>query len=435
LRSPFDRLLSDLPADGRLLFLTRIVRLFAYGALSVILVLYLAQIGLSSARIGILLTLTLVGDTVIALWITVVADRTGRRRMLGLGAILMVLAGVVFALTHNFALLLAAATLGIISPSGYEVGPFLSIEQASLAQIVADERRTAVFARYNLVGSFATALGSLAGGAIIQGFQWTGFPVLSGYRAVVFGYALLGLVLWLLFLRLSSSVEVCRTDDSADLDSPPAHQRGGSHRLGLHRSKGVVLRLSALFSLDAFAGGFVLQAIVAYWFYLRFGPDQAPASLIGSIFFGANLLAGISALLAAKVAARIGLIRTMVFTHIPSNILLILVPMMPSLPLAIFVLLLRFSISQMDVPARQSYTIAVVSPDERSAAAGITGIARTMGASVSPMLAGPLLANPALAAFPFFIAGGLKIAYDLLLYLSFKRSEGLPENMEWQKDP
>ena len=178
-----------------------------------------------------------------------------------------------------------------------------------------------------------------------------------------------------------------------------------------------MFKLSALFSLDAFAGGFVLQSILAYWFYVRFNVQPA---LLGSIFFGANVLAGLSALVAARVAKKIGLVHTMVVTHIPSNILLILVPFMPNLPLAITVLLMRFSISQMDVPTRQSYTMAVVSPDERSAAAGITGIARTTGASIAPVVTGPLLANSALLSFPFVIAGGLKIIYDLLLYRSFK---------------
>ena len=181
-----------------------------------------------------------------------------------------------------------------------------------------------------------------------------------------------------------------------------------------------MLKLSALFSLDAFAGGFVIQSLVAYWFHQKFG--VAPGTL-GSIFFVANVLAGLSSLYAVQLAGRIGLIRTMVYTHIPSNVLLILVPLMPSLPLAVVMLLLRFSISQMDVPTRQSYTMAVVAPDERSAAAGVTGIARTTGAAISPMLAGPLLAIPGLAGLPFFLAGGLKILYDLLLYRSFKAAE------------
>ena len=400
-----------LSTDGRFLFITRIVRLFAYGFLSVILVLYLAELGLKATEIGLLLTLILIGDTLISLWITTNADRMGRRRMLIIGAVLMIFAGVLFALTRNFIVLLIAATIGVISPSGYEVGPFLSIEQAALSQIVADDRRTQVFAWYNLFGSFTTAIGSLCGGALVQGLEQAGVSPLGSYRMVVIGYAAMGLVLAFLFSRLSLVVELPRVSDPV---SPPSDRK---KFLGLHKSRRVVFKLSALFSLDAFAGGFVLQSILAYWFYVRFNVQPA---LLGSIFFGANVLAGLSALVAARVAKKIGLVHTMVVTHIPSNILLILVPFMPNLLLAITVLLMRFSISQMDVPTRQSYTMAVVSPDERSAAAGITGVARTTGASIAPVVTGPLLANSALLSFPFVIAGGLKIIYDLLLYRSFK---------------
>jgi MFS family permease len=299
----------------------------------------------------------------------------------------------------------------VISPSGNEVGPFLSIEQAALSHIIPGEHRTQTFAWYNLVGSFATALGALLAGILVQALQTAHVTSVGSYRIVVIGYAALGMVLGILFARLSSTIEV--PQESA----PDVSSQNLRNPFGLRQSKRIVLKLSALFSLDAFAGGFVLQSIVAYWFHLRFGVQPA---VLGSIFFGANLLAGISALSAARVASRIGLIRTMVFTHIPSNILLILVPLMPNLPLAITLLLLRFSISQMDVPTRQSYTMAVVSPDERSAAAGITGIARTVGAAIAPVLTGPLLANAALTSIPFFLSGGIKIVYDLLLYRSFK---------------
>ena len=329
--------------------------------------------------------------------------------MLGLGAGLMLLAGGVFASTHSFWLLLIAATAGVISPSGDEVGPFLAIEQAALSQVVSDEKRTALFAWYGLIGSLATAAGALVGGGAAQGLQAAGMSSLDSYRAVVIGYAALGIALAVLFLRLSPAVEV----------PPEAGIPARRRILGLHRSRGVVARLAALFSLDAFAGGFVLQSVVAYWFHVRFGAEPA---LLGVIFFAANLLAGVSALAAARLAARFGLLNTMVFSHIPSNLLLMLVPLMPTLPLAITVLLLRFSISQMDVPTRQSYTMAVVSQDERSAAAGVTNVARSVGASLSPVLTGPLLANPVLLGVPFLISGGLKIVYDLLLYRSFRRT-------------
>jgi predicted MFS family arabinose efflux permease len=330
--------------------------------------------------------------------------------MLLLGAVLMVLAGAVFALSRDFWLLLAAATLGIISPAGNEVGPFLAIEQAALSQAVPDASRTRVFARYALAGAAATALGSLAGGWLAAGLQRAGSSPLSAYRAVALAYAGLGAVLLLLFTRLSPAAE-----SPARSAGRPAFLAPG---LGLGRSRGVVARLSGLFAVDAFAGGFVVQSLVAWWFHRRFGLEE---QWLGALFFGANLLAGLSALAAGWLAARIGLVNTMVATHLPSNVLLLLVPLMPSLELAAGVLLVRFSISQMDVPTRQSYTMAVVEPAERSAAAGVTGIARTVGSSLAPLAAGPLYASAALSGVPFFVAGGLKIAYDLLLWRSFRR--------------
>ena len=392
-----------LTRDGRLLFITRSLRLFAYGALAVILVVYLTNLGLSASQTGLLLTLILVGDTAVSLYLTTRADRLGRRRMLIIGAMLMVAAGLTFAWTRNFLLLIVAGTIGVISPSGNEVGPFLSIEQAALAQVVPPAARTTVFAWYTLAGSFATAAGSLCGGVLAHVLQGSALVPLAHYRVVVLLYAALGAVLAVLFTRLSPAAEVL---------SPGVT----STRFGIGQSRDVVLRLSGLFALDSFAGGFVVQSFAAYWFYLRFGVN--PATL-GVIFFWANLFAGVSALLATRLAARFGLVKTMVFTHLPSNILLILVPLMPTLPLAILVLLARFSISQMDVPTRQSYVMAVVRPEERSAAAGITGVARTTGAAIAPVFAGWLFARPSLISVPFFIAGTLKVVYDLLLYRGF----------------
>ena len=392
-------------SDGRLLFATRVARMFGYGLLSVVLVLYLVALGVEGLMVGLILTLTLLGDAAISLWLTTHADRLGRRRILVVGAGLMLLAGVVFAIARDPWLLLLAATIGVISPSGNEVGPFLAVEQASLSQTIPGRDRTRIFGWYNLVGSLATASGALAAGFVAQALQGSGAPQIDSYRVIVIGYAIIGIVLAALFWRLSPAIEV-----------PAAERTSVATRLGLHRSRGIVLRLAALFSLDAFAGGFVMQSLIAYWFHQRFGAD--PAAL-GAIFFGANILAGISALAAARLAARIGLINTMVFTHLPSNVLLILVPLMPTLPLAVVVLLARFAISQMDVPTRQSYTIAVVEPDERSAAAGVTGIARSLGAAVSPSLATPLLQSVPLAGLPFVIGGGLKIIYDLLVLRAF----------------
>jgi MFS family permease len=358
--------LAVLTRDGRLLFATRIARLFGYGFLSVVLVLYLVEIGFGAFEVGLLLTLTLLGDAAISLWLTTHADRLGRRRVLLAGAGLMVLAGIAFLLSRDLWVLVLTATIGVISPSGNEVGPFLAVEQAALSQTVADRQRTRVFAWYNLVGSFSTASGALAAGLLGGALQAAGSSPLESYRAIIVGYALIGVLLAALFATLSPAIEApIRTDVSV------------ATRLGLHRSQGVVARLAALFALDAFAGGFVIQSIVSFWFATRFGLS---IGALGALFFAANV-----------------------------------VPFMPTAPLAVALLLARFSISQMDVSTRQSYTMAVVDPDERSAAAGVTGIARSVGAAVSPSIAAPLMAGVGLGGLPFVIAGSLKIVYDRLL--------------------
>ncbi len=398
--------------DARLLYLARAVRMSGYGALGLVLVLYLAAAGLDPGQIGILLALTLVGDTLISLWLTTHADRIGRRRTLIVGALLMATAGAIFAGSSGFLVLLVAATLGVLSPSGSEVGPFLPIEQASLTEVTPAERRTSIYAWYNLTGSVATAAGALVAGLAVGALRGAGWSDIDGYRVILLSYAAGGLVLIPIVRAVSPAVEVPPADTSI------------ARRFGLHKSRGVVGRLASLFALDAFAGGLIIQSLLAFWFHERFG---LPAEVLGAIFFGANLLAAVSALAAARIAARIGLINTMVFTHLPSNVLLMLVPLMPTVELAIAVLLARFSISQMDVPTRQSYTMAVVEPDERSAAAGVTGIARTTGAALSPLIAAPLFAVPGLAAVPFFLAGGLKIVYDLALWRAF-RARRAPED-------
>jgi MFS family permease len=393
--------------DTVLLVAARITRLFAYGFLSVILVLYLTEIGVSATSAGVLLTLALAGDAAVSLWLTSTADRRGRRRMLLIGAVLMAAGGLVFATTSNWWLLALAATIGVISPTGKEVGPFLSIEQAALSEIVKPSRRTHAFAWYHFAASLAAAAGALAGGTAVELLRGTGLSPVEAYRMLLLAYAAAGVVLFVLFLGVSPAVE-------ADA-SPAQHAASTRPWLGLHQSRSTVLRLSALFALDAFAGAFIVQSVMAYWFHVRFGIGEAA---IGAILFGANLLAGVTSLGAAWLASRIGLIKTMFVTHLPSNVLLCLVPLMPTLELAVIVLLVRFSFSQMDVPTRQSYTMAVVLPDERSAAAGVTTIARSAGAAIAPALGGIVLSVS--LAGPFFVSGGLKIVYDLLLYRGFR---------------
>ena len=393
------------PMDLSLLFSTRIIRLFCYGFLSGVVALYLGDTGLIEVQSGLLFTLTLIGDAVITLWLTTSADKFGRKRTLLFGALLMTGAGIAFVMTQNYILLILAAILGVISPADKDIGPFLSVEQASLTHLISNEKRTQIFAWYNLAGSFASAMGALVGGWLAQNLIDVGHPRLFAYVVIIAGYAVGGVILFVLFLNLSPHIEVTKQTDQI------------KRVLGLHRSRNMVFKLSSLFALDAFAGGLLVQSFLAYWFHVKFGVETG---ILGSIFFGANILAGVSALLAVRIARKFGLINTMVFTHIPSSILLMLIPWMPTLWLAVVLLLLRFSISQMDVPTRQSYTMAVVAPDERSAAAGVTAIARSVGSAVSPALTGLFFSIPALFNLPFFLCGGLKIIYDLLLFREFR---------------
>jgi MFS family permease len=390
-----------LSRDGRLLFASCGVRSFAYGFLSVILGLYLDAGGLSPTAIGWIFTAALAGGAVMTIIITSIADVLGRKNLLILGAALMALAGWIFAVTSNPVILSIAAICGTISPSGKEVGPFLSIEQAVLPQTTSDQHRTAVFSAYNLIGSFAGALGALVVG-LPQRFSST---AISGYRVLVWAYVGCALVMMGLFFFLSRSVEATQKNTSE------------VRRIGVRRSRGIVAKLAGLFALDAFAGGFIVQSIVAYWFYLRYGTDLDQLS---GIFFGVNFLSALSFLAAPAIARRVGLLNTMVFTHLPSNILILLVPLMPSLKLTVAMLLARNLLSQMDVPTRQSYTMAVVDDEERAAAAGVLSVARNTGAAIAPLFTGAILASPALG-LPFLLAGGLKVIYDLWIFAVFRK--------------
>ena len=330
--------------------------------------------------------------------------------MLILGSVLMAGGGAGFLLTNNYFILIITATIAVISPTGKEIGPFLSIEQAALAQILERKNLTKIIAWYNLAGSFATALGALCAGWLSEVIVSQGISITASYKIIIAGYGLTGIILVLLFSFLSDQIE----PGKLRIKQPV------KRTLGLHKSKKIVFRLSSMFALDAFAGGFIIQSMIAYWFYLKFGLG---AGTLGTIFFATNLVAGISALFASKIANRIGLLNTMVFTHLPSNILLILIPLMPNVNLAIFMLVLRFSISQMDVPTRQALTMILVSDDERSAASGVSTISRSVGAAISPSLCGTLLANQLLINFPFFLAGGLKIIYDFWIYIGFRKEK------------
>ncbi len=366
----------DQQAAARLILVMRGLRQVAYGLLAVILGVVLAGEGFSPAAIGVLITVSLVGDMVGTYVIGLVADTWGRRRTLALLSLLMAATGAIFGLVTSYPVLLVAAFFGTLGTSASETAPFLPIDQAMLAQITAPERRTALFARYNLVASLSAALGALVAGlpALLTG---VGLPLASGIRLLFGVYAVLGLIVAGLSLCLSLPVEA---PERAPIQGPRLRQRLAPP---LHRSRSIVWRLTALFSVDALAGGLVVQSLMALFFHLRFG---VPLTTLSALFFGANLLSALSFLAAATL------------------------------------LLLRQTLSQMDVPTRQAYTMALVDPEERTAAASVTGLARSVGSSTSPIVSGLLLQGPLLVlGLPFILAGGLKAAYDLTLWSVFRR--------------
>ena len=395
--------LAALPRDGWLLLGLRAVRLWGIGFTSIILAVHFAALGLAPATIGLIFTAALAGSVVLTLAVTVVGDRVGRRRLLALSGFLMALSGVTFALTDVAWLLLVAAFVGVMSPSGSDVGSSLALEQATLAQVVRPADRTAVFAWGNLVASLASAIGALAAGLPALA-QQVGLGVEESYRLMLWAYALIGAGQSVLAARLSPAVEVRADDDRAP------------RWLALHRSRGLIARFAALLAVNAFAAGFVAQSLVAYWFHVTFGAD---AATLGAVFFLTNVAGALSYLVAVPIAARIGLVNTMVWTHLPSNLLLMLVPLMPTLTLAAAVLVARHALSQMDRPARESYTMAIVAPNERTAAAGVISIATDAAGAVALAIAGATAQLVAPGAL-FVVAGLGRCAYNGALFVMFR---------------
>ncbi|HEY7573521.1 MAG TPA: MFS transporter [Nitrososphaeraceae archaeon] len=402
-------LFSWLSKDGKLLLAARTLRTFAYGFLSVILAIYLKLVGFEDFYIGLILTATLVNSVFFTLIASFYADRVGRRKILILYAALMSLSGLIFFLTTNYIALIISALIGTINVTGTETGAFLSIEQAVLPQMVNDlNKRNTVYALYNMVGTFAMSAGVLLSGLPQILTQQYGLNQIESIRPLFLLYSIIGLAVLGVYYLISNKVEV----QTNSMRHKPLRETLSP------KSKQIVGKLSSLFALDSFAGGFVIQSIVSLWFFTKFGVDLTTLSYIFSI---AGVLTAFSYLAAAKIADRIGLINTMVFTHIPSNILIILVAFAPTFPLAVALYLARMALSQMDVPTRQSYLVAVVKENERTAAAGITNISRNITQSISPSIAGYILQSLSILSAPFVLGGALKIVYDVALYFNFKR--------------
>ena len=419
-----------LTKDGRLLLAAKMVRMFAYGFLSVILAIYLKLIGFDEVLIGLILTTTLLNSVVFTLVASFYADKIGRRKFLLLYAALMSVSGSIFAVSENYIALIIAAFIGTINITGAETGAFLTIEQAILPQTLKKLRkRNTVFAIYNMAGTFAMAAGVLLSGlpaVLQQELQHFGIVLnqIGSIKLLFVLYGVLGIVLIGIYLLLSQKIEIQDNQEKQN-DEPPQLTKVSSLT---PESRNIVMRLSGLFAVDSFAGGFVIQSIVSFWFFTRFGADLATLSYIFSI---SGVLTAFSYMAAAKIADKIGLIKTMVFTHIPANVLIIAVAFAPTLPIAIVLYLLRMTLSQMDVPTRQSYIVAVVKEDERTIAAGVTNISRNVTQAISPSLTGVLIQSISLSA-PFVIGGALKVAYDVALFLNFRNIKP-PEEKEEQQ--
>lgn len=411
-------LFNWLERDGRLLLAAKMVRMFAYGFLSVILAIYLKLIGFDDFLIGLILTTTLLNSVIFTLVASFYADKVGRRKFLLLYAALMSVSGFIFTISENYFALIIAAFIGTINITGAESGAFLTIEQAILPQTLKNVRkRNTVFAIYNMAGTLAMAAGVLLAGlpAVLQQHLQYFDIVLNqiGSIKLLFAlYSVLGIVLLGIYLLLSQKIEI-RNNLEKQKDESTHLTRMSSLT---PKSRSIVMKLSCLFAVDSFAGGFMIQSIVSFWFFTRFGADLTTLSYIFSV---SGVLTAFSFMAAAKIADRIGLINTMVFTHIPANILIIAVAFAPTLPIAVVLYLLRMALSQMDVPTRQSYIVAVVREDERTTSAGITNISRNVTQAISPSLIGVLINSLSLAA-PFVIGGALKVVYDVALYLNFR---------------
>jgi MFS family permease len=377
----------------------RSLRAFADGLVSLLLPVHLIALGFTPFEVGAIATGTLLGSGLLTLGVGVRANTLGPRVLLVAAAGLMCVTGMGFAILTSFWPLLVVAIVGTLNPSSGDVSVFLPLEHAVLAHAATDRERTAVFARYSLAGALAGALGALFAGAPELLSRWLGMDLRAVYPWMFVLYAILGLCSGAIYRRLPAPVVDART--------APAP---------LKESRRIVYTLATLFSLDAFGGGFVVQSLLALWLFEKF---QLSIAVAGTIFFWTGVLSAFSYLVAARIASRIGLVNTMVFTHLPANVLLLVMPFAPNLGVVIALLLVRSALSQMDVPTRSSYVMAVVAPSERAAAASITSVPRSLASSVAPVLAGYLLGLSPFG-WPLIVAGSVKIAYDLLLLATFR---------------
>lgn len=395
-------------SDLVVLFASRGVRLLGFGALPVVLTSYLQTRGLPEAQIGLLLSLALLGDAAVSLLVTNLADGFGRKRLLMYSTALIALGGVGFAFSRDAIWLIFCAIVGTISPNGNEVGPFQALEQACVSQLIPANRRARVFGWYAMTGSLSAAAGAMLAGLAVETQLRQGVPELQAEQTIFLAYGAVSLVLLIIFSFLTKRIET-PSFGSSQVAVPP---------LTLE-SRRTILQLSSLFAVDSLGSALVMQSLIALYLEQRFGVG---AVLLGAIFASTNIVAALSTPIAGWLAERFGLVNTMVFTHIPANVFLLLFPFAPTLDWAIILLIARFCLSQMDVPARTALVMNVVPEQHRSLAGGMTQQGKLLGTSLGPFLSG-LLTNAGLVVLPFVIGGSLKILYDLAIYVGFKRLE------------
>jgi MFS family permease len=386
--------------DSSRLIMTRALRGFADGLVSILLPSYLTALGLSATQIGIILFGTLFGSALVTLWAGFAAHRFGCRPLLLGASVLMFATGLLFAYLRTFWALFVVAFVGTLNPSAGDVSLFLPLEQSALAGTVTTRQLTRIFAIYNLAGALAGAFGALFSGLPTSVAVWLNVDAIAAQRSVFIVYSAIALTAGFVYRSISVGVEA----DHAPIRGAP-----------LYRSRRIVIHLAALFSLDAFSGGLIVQSLLALWLFRRFA---MPIEAVGIFFFVANLLGSMSQFVSAALAERIGRIRTMVYTHLPSNAFLLIAALMPNAALTIVFLLFRASLSQMDVPARQSYVMAMVPPEERATAASVTNVPRSLASAMGPIPAGRML-DATSFGWPLICAAALKAIYDLLLLLQF----------------
>lgn len=408
----FRKVLSTISRDAKIILTCKVVRMFSYGFIAVILVIYLEQLQIEAEAIGTMITFTMIGDAVMSIFLTSHADKLGRKKTLLISSLLSIVASIAFARSKTYWVLLLVAIVGVISPSGNECGPFMSIELSILAQISNDADRSKLMSLYNLLGCLSSACGALSCGMMTMRLNTVdNVPLLDCYRWIMAWYAVLQVYSFLLFNMLGDDVEV--PDEFATVKSVNPL----TLFMGLRKSKAIVTKLSVLFALDSFANSLLIQSIVSSWFRAVYHTNT---ETLGIIVFSCNLMAGVASLVAVRLADRLDLSTTMACTSMPANLSLLLVPLAPNQSAAIALLCIRYGLSQMDMPTRNAYLQGVVDVDDRSAANGVTNVMRSVGAAGAPLVSLILSTQPATVNTPFYIAGGLKLFYDLVLMVNIR---------------